>query len=84
MKVIHLPITLRQKQNRKTAKALIARSAYLRRALLLASLGLSQSACTGIGIRGELYRVDERQESTTATHKPLKCMFMPCTNEDLK
>lgn len=38
------------------------------------------SACSGIGMKAELYRIDERQESNRTHRKPmgLKCLFQDC------
>jgi hypothetical protein len=38
------------------------------------------SACSGIGFKTEVYRIDERQESSRTHRKPmgLKCLFTDC------
>jgi uncharacterized lipoprotein YmbA len=38
------------------------------------------SACSGLGVKAELYRIDERQESSRTHRKPmgLKCLFVDC------
>jgi hypothetical protein len=45
---------------------------------VIGALFLSCISCTGLGIKAEMYRIDERKESISATHKPLKCLFIPC------
>lgn len=42
------------------------------------------SGCAGIGVKTEMYRIDERQESQ-ATHKtPLRCLFVDCNSQGVK
>lgn len=60
--------------NHYTAKALLRRILFL--------IAISQSACTGVGGRVELYRIDDRQENTTASYKPVKCLFINCDTEN--
>lgn len=38
------------------------------------------SACSGLGVKAELYRIDERQESSRTHRKPmgLRCLFVDC------
>jgi hypothetical protein len=38
------------------------------------------SGCSGIGFKTEVYRIDERQESSRTHRKPmgLKCLFLDC------
>lgn len=49
--------------------------------ILLALAGIVMvlmTGCAGIGVKGELYRIDERQESQKTNAVPLKCLFVEC------
>lgn len=38
------------------------------------------SGCSGVGFKTEIYRIDERQESSRTHRKPmgLRCLFVDC------
>lgn len=42
--------------------------------VLLSSL----AGCSGVGIKGEIYRIDDRKESSSTGAMPLKCLFTEC------
>jgi hypothetical protein len=50
--------------------------------ILWSGIMMITSGCSGLELGGKLgvYRVDDRVESlnTKTTHRPLKCMFVPC------
>lgn len=49
-------------------------------ALILAlGIGLtSLTGCSGLGVKTELYRIDERQESQSTKMVPFRCLFVNC------
>ncbi len=47
--------------------------------LFLAALMFAATACSGMGVSLEAYRIDRRQQSQQTTQtKPLKCWFVQC------
>lgn len=47
--------------------------------VLAALVSLNLTGCSGLGIRAEMYRIDDRQEQTSTKATPLKCLFTDCS-----
>jgi hypothetical protein len=45
---------------------------------LISLLIMTQTGCAGMGVKAEMYRIDERQESQATHAKPLRCLFVNC------
>lgn len=58
------------------------RSGLIISVIIWAGVMVFTTGCSGIGLGGklDLYRIDDRIESqnTKTTHRPLKCLFVPC------
>lgn len=52
----------------------------MKRVISLLIVVATLSGCSGIGFKTELYRIDERQESSRTHRKPmgLRCLFVDC------
>lgn len=47
--------------------------------LMAAALGVFVcTGCTGVGLRAEAYRIDNREEHSDASQMPLRCFFYDC------
>lgn len=58
-----------------TNKGIIVQIVFASIVLILLS---SLTGCSGMGIKGEVYRIDDRRESSSTDAMPLKCLFTEC------
>lgn len=65
-------------RNEKIAVALIKKAIELRRVGILCLIALSMTACSGVGVKWEAYRIDEISGSHRTYPKPVKCLFVSC------
>lgn len=65
-------------KNEKIAIALIKKALELKRVGILCLLAISMSACSGVGVKWEAYRIDEISGSQRTYPKPIKCLFVSC------
>lgn len=47
--------------------------------IILLMLAIGLTGCSGLGVRAEMYRIDEMQSSERTFNKPLKCLFTDCS-----
>lgn len=47
--------------------------------IILLMLAIGMTGCSGLGVRAEMYRIDEMKSSEQTYNKPLKCLFVDCS-----
>lgn len=50
--------------------------------IIVSTIAVTCSACSGFGIKVEGYRIDEIQHSQATQSRPFKCLFVECVAEN--